>query len=110
LKAVILAGGLGTRITEETVVRPQADGRDRWQADPLAHENSGHLTTVGLPSPSMSQTLVRRLQGESALQGLISVRGHAVPRGIDPEPVFAGPRKLAGLGSRVGLGSGTWAR
>ena len=37
MKAVILAGGLGTRISEETVVAPEADGRDRRQADPLAH-------------------------------------------------------------------------
>jgi glucose-1-phosphate cytidylyltransferase len=37
MKAVILAGGLGTRISEETAPAAQADGRDRRQADPLAH-------------------------------------------------------------------------
>jgi glucose-1-phosphate cytidylyltransferase len=37
MKAVILAGGLGTRISEETTVATQADGRDRRQAGALAH-------------------------------------------------------------------------
>ena len=37
MKAVILAGGLGTRLSEETDAQAQADGRDRRQADPLAH-------------------------------------------------------------------------
>ena len=37
MKAVILAGGLGTRLSEETGRPRQADDRDRRQADPLAH-------------------------------------------------------------------------
>ena len=32
MKAVILAGGLGTRISEETLVRPKPDGRNRRKA------------------------------------------------------------------------------
>ena len=37
MKAVILAGGLGTRLSEETETPAEADGRDRRPADPLAH-------------------------------------------------------------------------
>ena len=37
MKCVILAGGLGTRISEESRLEAQADDRDRRQADPLAH-------------------------------------------------------------------------
>ena len=37
MKAVILAGGRGTRISEETIAAAEADGRDRRPADPLAH-------------------------------------------------------------------------
>ena len=37
MKAVILAGGLGTRISEETDDPAEADDRDRRPADPLAH-------------------------------------------------------------------------
>ena len=40
MKAVILAGGLGTRLAEETEVEPEADGRDRRKADPLAHHEA----------------------------------------------------------------------
>ena len=32
LKVVILCGGLGTRLREETEYRPEADGRDRRAA------------------------------------------------------------------------------
>ena len=40
MKAVILAGGLGTRISEETSTRPKPMIEIGWQADPLAyHEN-----------------------------------------------------------------------
>ena len=37
MKALILAGGLGTRISEESDHSAEADDRDRRQADPLAH-------------------------------------------------------------------------
>jgi len=37
MKLVILAGGLGTRIAEETHLRPKADDRDWVEADSLAH-------------------------------------------------------------------------
>ena len=40
LKTVILAGGFGTRLSEETTVRPEADGRDRRAPDPLAHHEA----------------------------------------------------------------------
>ena len=37
MKAVILAGGFGTRISEESHLRP--NDRDRWEADSMArHE------------------------------------------------------------------------
>ena len=37
MKAVILAGGMGTRISRRDRRQTQAHGRDRRQADPLAH-------------------------------------------------------------------------
>ncbi|KSB86078.1 hypothetical protein LFZ31_22170, partial [Salmonella enterica subsp. enterica serovar Newport str. S09097] len=37
MKAVILAGGLGTRLSEETIVKPKPNGRNWWQAYSLAH-------------------------------------------------------------------------
>lgn len=38
MKLVILAGGLGTRISEETYLKPKP--RNRWQADSLAHHEA----------------------------------------------------------------------
>ena len=37
MQVVILAGGQGTRLAEETTPAPEADGRDRRPADALAH-------------------------------------------------------------------------
>ena len=37
MKVVILAGGYGTRISEESATAPEADGRDRRAAHPVAH-------------------------------------------------------------------------
>ena len=37
MKVVIFCGGLGVRMGEETRTHPEADDRDRRQADPLAH-------------------------------------------------------------------------
>ncbi len=37
MKAVILAGGLGSRLSEETVLKPKPMVEDRRQADALAH-------------------------------------------------------------------------
>ena len=58
VKAVILAGGLGTRLAEETGVRPEADGRDRRPADPLAHHED------------LRRARDRRLRRLPRLQGL----------------------------------------
>ena len=46
VKAVILAGGLGSRLSEETARPAEADGRDRRQADPLAHHEDLLRTTA----------------------------------------------------------------
>ena len=40
MKVAILAGGLGTRLAEETETQAEADGRDRRPADPLAHHEA----------------------------------------------------------------------
>ena len=40
MKAVILAGGLGTRLSEETGPHSQADDQHRWAADTLAHHEN----------------------------------------------------------------------
>jgi hypothetical protein len=44
MKAVILAGGLGTRISEETNLKPkpmvEIGGQNRWSPDPLARDEN----------------------------------------------------------------------
>ena len=40
MKVVILAGGLGTRLREETEYRPKPMVRDRRTADPVAHHEN----------------------------------------------------------------------
>ena len=40
MKVAILAGGTGSRLSEETECQAQADGRDRRPADPLAHHEA----------------------------------------------------------------------
>ena len=40
MKTLILAGGTGSRLSEETVSRTQADGGDRRAPDPLAHHEA----------------------------------------------------------------------
>jgi len=37
MKAVILAGGFGTRLSEETITRPKPMGRPSAGGDPLGH-------------------------------------------------------------------------
>lgn len=37
MKAVILAGGIGTRLSEETTLKLKTDGGDRRKADFVAH-------------------------------------------------------------------------
>ena len=58
MKAVILAGGLGSRISEETDVQAEADDRDRRPADPLAHHED------------LLRTRRQRLRHLPRLQGL----------------------------------------
>ena len=56
VKTVILAGGLGTRLAEETDSDAEADGRDRRLADPLAHHEDLRALTGSTSSSSRSAT------------------------------------------------------
>ena len=58
MKVVILAGGLGTRLVGRDCVPPEADGRDRRAADPVAHHEE------------LQPPRVQRLRGLPRLQGL----------------------------------------
>jgi dTDP-glucose pyrophosphorylase len=50
MKAVILAGGLGTRISEETVNRPKPMIEHRRAAHPLAHHEDVFQRTASTTS------------------------------------------------------------
>lgn len=53
MKAVILAGGLGTRLSEETVNRPAIIGiRGRWIMKP--HSRQGIRNTASKPEKSLT--------------------------------------------------------
>ena len=103
MKAVILAGGLGSRLMEETSPQAEADGRDRRQADPLAHHED-----LLRPRGQRLRHLLR-LQGlpdQGVLRQLLPahVRRH-LRHGDEPMEVHQQQcRALAGHAGRHGRG------
>ena len=84
MKVVILAGGLGTRLSEETGYPSQANGRGGRQADPVAHHEALR------PMASTSSSCVCGYKGEILKEWFVNYGMHN-----PTSPSISRPAKMA---------------